>query len=202
MVWSWQKNVAEPEERPYLFISLYIQLENGELIPTSSFRWPEGATLEEHIGVLDEQYEQNYANNEIVVSKSQMKSIATRTFKFFFSACLWMEQKILEQSDAPIERHARKRYVREHKLKESPNPVRIILLRRKQVVRPDAPISEGEKQPREWSCRWVVDGFWRQQWYPSEGKHKTKWINPFIKGPEDKPLRTRPHQIKVYAVSR
>ena len=33
--------------------------------------------------------------------------------------------------------------------------------------------------------RFMVSGHWRQQWYPSEGRHKQKWIAPYIKGPDD-----------------
>jgi len=29
---------------------------------------------------------------------------------------------------------------------------------------------------------WLVKGHWRKQYYPSEGKHKLKWINPYWKG--------------------
>jgi hypothetical protein len=43
----------------------------------------------------------------------------------------------------------------------------------------------------EWSHRWLVSGFWRQQYYPSEGLHRQIWINPYVKGPEDKPLIIR-----------
>ena len=40
----------------------------------------------------------------------------------------------------------------------------------------------------EWSHRWLVRGHWRNQWYSSEQTHRLIYINPHIKGPEDKPL--------------
>lgn len=40
----------------------------------------------------------------------------------------------------------------------------------------------------DWSHRWMVDGHWRNHYYPSEGKHRQIWIAPHVKGPEDKPL--------------
>lgn len=43
----------------------------------------------------------------------------------------------------------------------------------------------------DWRHRWIVDGHWRNQWYPSLGAHRQIWIAPFVKGPEDKPLRVR-----------
>ena len=41
---------------------------------------------------------------------------------------------------------------------------------------------------REWRHRWVVRGHWRNQWYPSLGDHRPKWIAPYLKGPDDAPL--------------
>jgi hypothetical protein len=39
--------------------------------------------------------------------------------------------------------------------------------------------------------RWWVRGHLRAQWYPSESAHHLVWIAPYLKGPEDAPLR--PH---------
>ncbi|HYQ84111.1 MAG TPA: hypothetical protein VEP28_08935 [Rubrobacter sp.] len=44
------------------------------------------------------------------------------------------------------------------------------------------------EQEVHYSHRFLVQGHWRNQWYPSEGRHKQKWISPYIKGPEDKPF--------------
>jgi hypothetical protein len=55
----------------------------------------------------------------------------------------------------------------------------------------------GEEPRRvDWRARWLVRGFWRQQWYPSLGAHRAIWIDAYVKGPEDRPLRIREH---VYA---
>jgi len=43
-----------------------------------------------------------------------------------------------------------------------------------------------------WSHRWMVRGHWRLQPYGAERKlRRLKWIDPYVKGPEDKPLDTR-----------
>jgi hypothetical protein len=47
----------------------------------------------------------------------------------------------------------------------------------------------------EWSKRWMVRGHWRLQPYgPRNGPQQRKaiWIDPYVKGPEDKPLDVRP----------
>lgn len=51
---------------------------------------------------------------------------------------------------------------------------------------------EGERLRNvEWTHRWLVRGHWRQQWYPSEGRHKQIRIQGFVKGPENLPLVIR-----------
>jgi hypothetical protein len=48
--------------------------------------------------------------------------------------------------------------------------------------------STGSNTNREWTHRWVVDGHWRNQWYPSQNRHAPKWIHAHLKGPDDKPF--------------
>jgi hypothetical protein len=42
----------------------------------------------------------------------------------------------------------------------------------------------------EWSHRWIVGGHWRNQYLPSQQRHEPRWIAPYVKGPDDKPLVT------------
>lgn len=65
--------------------------------------------------------------------------------------------------------------------------VHVLHLRRSERD-PGAP--QDDPASREYTCRWMVRGHWRQQWYPSRGVHRPIWINPHVKGPDDKPLRT------------
>jgi len=65
--------------------------------------------------------------------------------------------------------------------------VRVLHLRR---LERDQGGPQDEAASRDYTCRWMVRGHWRQQWYPSRGVHRPIWINPHIKGPDDKPLRT------------
>jgi hypothetical protein len=68
----------------------------------------------------------------------------------------------------------------------NPGAVRLIHLRRATKAQ-GAP--HDEKAAREYTCRWMVRGHWRQQWYPSRQVHRPVWITPHLKGPEDKPIR-------------
>lgn len=49
----------------------------------------------------------------------------------------------------------------------------------------------------EWSHRWIVSGHWRNQWYPSSGTHELTYILPYVKGPDDKPLRISTAEVFV-----
>ena len=58
----------------------------------------------------------------------------------------------------------------------------------------------GEPNEVEWSCRWMVKGHWRNQYYPSIKDHRQVWINSHVKGPEDAPLVLKP--MRAYEFDR
>lgn len=57
-------------------------------------------------------------------------------------------------------------------------------------------IGSEETEKREYFHRWIVNGHWRQQWYPSIEAHRPIWISPYVKGPEDAPFNP---QQKVFS---
>ena len=67
----------------------------------------------------------------------------------------------------------------------------VVVLRRK--VTDSRPSEDGEG--REYSSRWWVSGHIRAQWYPSLKAHKLIFIAPYIKGPEDKPLKEHTYMV-------
>jgi hypothetical protein len=96
--------------------------------------------------------------------------------------------------------YATKKKAARLKEKKLPTEVTIINLRHKYAVTSSGS-SDGSASDREYSHRWVVDGFWRWQPYKKEkgGEwfRKRIWINSYIKGPADKPLHVTE---KVYAL--
>ncbi len=114
--------------------------------------------------------------------------------RWFATAIVFIEQRLLAASAQRAERHAAKRLVREGWTHEP--LIRVVELRRK------AAQSKPSEDPKtvEWTHQWVVSGHWRQQPYPSLGIVQPKWIMPYVKGPEDKPLS--PPRAKVFAVVR
>jgi len=91
-------------------------------------------------------------------------------------------------------RHAIKRAMRTTPRLDPPE-VRVVMLRRKETTHHEH--NTGETIER--THRWLVRGHWRNQWYPSMGVHRPKWIPEHIKGPDDKPLIVRE---KIFSVSR
>ena len=61
----------------------------------------------------------------------------------------------------------------------------------------------GEERNVNWSHRWIVGGHWRWQPYkdPASGGEIKKriWISPYVKGPDDKPLKTKE---RVYVLAK
>lgn len=86
-------------------------------------------------------------------------------------------------------RKAARRAERQFKANPPPNygDIRVITLRRS-TTRASIPDDFNEEEGREWSHRWMVSGHWRNQWYKKEQVHRPIWIEPYVKGPEDKPL--------------
>ena len=123
------------------------------------------------------------------------QTFALELMRFIAAAFVWLNQRIVQYSSGHVERHRRKQLEREHK-GPAPTDVKVIQLRRADPA--SAGIVPGP-QDVEWSCRWIVGGHWRNQAY-ANGEHKLIYILPYVKGPEDKPLKVPSHT--VYSVSR
>lgn len=52
--------------------------------------------------------------------------------------------------------------------------------------------SRGEGRQVDWTHRWIVNPFWRQQAYgPRHSLRRPMLIGPYVKGPADKPLKIK-----------
>lgn len=113
-------------------------------------------------------------------------------FRLFASMLSFIQQRILVTSRHITSRATRRRA--EAAKRQAEAEVSVVKLRR--VVHH---AHEGEGVPVEWNCQWIVRGHWRDQWYPSMTRNQPVWIRPYVKGPEDKPLR---NPSKLFAVVR
>jgi hypothetical protein len=89
---------------------------------------------------------------------------------------------------ANVESHARAQGI---KVAGRPN---IVMLRR---VYEQSTHDYNSDAHREFSCQWVVDGHWREQPYRSIGTIRRIFIEAYIKGPKDKPLKVPSKNIFV-----
>lgn len=107
---------------------------------------------------------------------------------------LWrlMQQTLAVRSQHRPDRHTRKRFARA-RLPE--REVTVVRLRR---VEPEH--EHGDPKVVHWTHRWLVGGHWRLQYYPSVGMHRQIWISPYVKGPEELPLR--PRKARVFELVR
>jgi len=113
--------------------------------------------------------------------------------RFFLAASLWLHQRIVVMSSGAIERHRRKQLAREYQA-PPPSDVKVIRLRRVE----SGPRLATDATTVDWSCRWIVNGHWRNQ--PYKDRRELIFISPYLKGPDEKPLRIPTHT--VYQVDR
>lgn len=108
---------------------------------------------------------------------------------------LWLNQRIMVTANAPVERHVRKRAAKT--LGRNVDQVRVVHLRRTERLTSsgdrEVPATKPESVDlaghRDWAYQWAVRGHWRHQYYRSLDTHQVIWIDPYVKGPEDKPLK-------------
>lgn len=113
----------------------------------------------------------------------------------FVAILEFLKLKVVDVRPHMESRQVRRQLARHGK---KPEDVRVVSLRR--TAHGTLHEGPGEHRDVEWSCQWIVSGHWREQWYPSAGQHRPVFVAPYIKGPEDKPLKS-PGE-KIYAVVR
>lgn len=115
--------------------------------------------------------------------------------KLLLATFLIAQQYIAVRSSQRPTRQVRRRAERMGALPEF-GEITYITLRRNSASVRERETSEG------WSgydYRFPVKGYWKHQWYPSKGEHHLIWVEPYIKGPADKPLIIKD---KVYRLVR
>ena len=111
----------------------------------------------------------------------------------FYSFLSFISQRLLSAVGVAPDRATRRRAG----LRPEHVPlIRVVELRAKRA----SSLASSDHEPRDWSCRWMVRGHWRNQPYPKEDVVRPKWIAPYVKGPDEAPLK--PPRATVFAVVR
>ncbi|HYW25765.1 MAG TPA: hypothetical protein VE953_16455 [Terriglobales bacterium] len=128
-----------------------------------------------------------------VFESAEQRRAAWRFFLYVAAIFALLEQRILVARPEGIDRAALRRL----KKAKARTPPAILVVRLRRAVHEG---DDADGHPRAWTCRWIVRGHWRQQFYPSSGEYRPIFILPYIKGPDDMPLRAPAE--RVFAVVR
>jgi len=104
-----------------------------------------------------------------------------------------MQQRVATYGDERLPRPTRRRMFR------AEFPLDAVLVIRLRRPTPKHNGHEESETTVEWTHRWLVDGFWRNQPYGKRGEepyYRQIWISPYVKGPEDLPLVVKKRYYK------
>lgn len=210
LLWAWDN---APGDNAALMFTAYVidesgrRLQKGSLAPSTRFYWRFADTFHEMIEKNRSSWRHEYGPDGVLTDTEQTMNendtvkLVGEIALFYAMACVWFKQRVpvLTKEPGHVERHARKRLQREHKLAEPPT-VRVVALRKSlRVAASEAP-GDRQESARAYSCRWIVKGHPRlQACGPGRKDRKLIWIEAYIAGPDDKPVRTRE---TVFAVIR
>lgn len=170
------------------------------ILPSQVWQWLDGETLDEMKARTRQEHIDRYGPGGEFAGAPQVGletfcEATDRVSRLILAGIAWLGQKVLLADAAHVERHRRKAFDRA--TGQTLDGVRVVQLRK----------TEGPHHPHEstgheveWSCRWIVDGHWRNQACGAKrGDRKLIYVHPYVKGPGDKPLVAK---TKVYEVSR
>ena len=175
-----------------------------------SFNLVHGHIIGEAIKVADEKEKEEMRNmvfneegNELIElddeawEKYKQEKITpyTNVKRLIHTYFLIMSQTLTAKTPERGDRAQRRRLEREN----LPSEVLVIQFRKTRYTSAEG----GEERNVNWSHRWIVGGHWRWQPYkdPASGGEIKKriWISPYVKGPDDKPLKTKE---RVYVLAK
>jgi len=110
----------------------------------------------------------------------------SEVIRWIYAAFHLMAQKLAVQIPIQPDRASRKRAEREGR---EPEQIKVISLRRLEEARNRNHQAVENSESPEWNWQWTVRGHWRNQWYRAAQEHRSIFVEAYIKGPEDKPLK-------------
>lgn len=176
-------------------ITTWIDDHRVQTIPSQVWAWRRGETFQEMLDRIKKEHMDIYGPGgqfefAAQVGEEIFMDASTRVSAFILAGLAWMSQRILRIEELPVQRHRRKDYERRHGV--LPKAIRVIHLRKTEHAKTKD--SGDDSKLIEWSCRWLVGagtgGFWRNQACgPKMADRRLTYILPYMKGPDDKPLK-------------
>lgn len=171
------------------------------ITPSQTWSWLENSRLDEMLARSKAAYSHLYGpggphEHAVTAGLDTFMAASDGLSRFILAGLAWLGQQVLLESDGHIERHRRKDFNRQ--TGQDLRHVRVVQLRRRA---PTHSASTDEDKKVDWSCQWTVGGHFRNQACgPNHADRRLTWVHPYVKGPDDKPLRVP--QQKVYVVNR
>ena len=188
LTWAY---AVERQTRVAMFTFTVYTFRDGIPVPVTWASVDVGQTLD-HFGTPNDASDASTA--EFERWSGQCRQIA----RFIVCAGTFLRQKLAIVEPARAERHARKRIAASG---WSGDPVVSVIHLREREKRPSLDgAATSTPDDRTYRYRWIVQAHTRQQWYPSLETHLPILIGPYIKGPDDKPLK--PRTTPIFLVDR
>jgi hypothetical protein len=205
---TWMVDKALAGDLRSLCISAWLDDPAGHyfIIPSQTMLWTEGQTVAQMLESTREHHQRVYGpggkwQHEPQIGLDEFMRTAEGMARFILSGLAWLDQKVVLSHDEIPARPQRREF---HRVtKQRADAVRVISLRKvdRSGTMQLGDIPEGVTKAWTYDHRWTVDGHWRNQpCGPKHGDRKLTWINPYVKGPDDKPLKVAAK--KVYKVDR
>lgn len=193
----WKRQINNDGEWS-LWFSTFVR-ENGNDLPSIAWNWADGTSLRQCMDLFNTFYCSGSKEAHYGADLKATLDAALWFSTFFVAGTAWLRQRIIIANAGNIPRQCCRRIQREHKLDAKPQGVLVVELRRTESNPSTDTSVEPSSEGRAYTHRWVVSGHWRNQWYPRQGSHAPKWIESYLKGPDDKPIK---EAVRVFAVRR
>lgn len=204
---SLREHLANPDDDRY-FISSWTNSQGafGNIWPSQTFTWKSHETVEDMLRTAALEHNALYgpggkwherALADDIIGIVPFLEACHSLAKFVLAGMNWINSKVVVAQPVGVPNKRRKEA--QSKLGRV-SDVHIIQLRRSE--RPEQEPTEGDEESKKnWTCQWTVDGHWRNQRVgPGRAETRLTWIDPYIKGPENLPLKVQ--KKKIYVVSR
>lgn len=190
---------------PFLVVGFGRVPGHNDLTIMGDYVWKPGDTVEHnsrqqtvHENIKARWGAEGYPFGYVVNGKAMAKTVPAEEYvrivdaqgveirAMFASLVHFMSQRVSRVSRNGLPRDVRRRLPDLYTKAHADPYINVVELRAVDYERhEDKPEGEG----RDWSTRWIVRGHWHRYWYASEQRHKPKWIEPYIKGPEGLPVK-------------
>lgn len=137
---------------------------------------------------LEETYSKDDSCRYVESEKFQMHEL-----RWIYTTLHLMAQRLAITVHQDTDRATKRRAAREGKV--VCDHIEVISLRKMEADRQREVGDNSEKI--DWQWRWSVTGHWRNQYFSASKTHKQVWIEGYIKGPDDKPLKQMSEKLFV-----